>query len=570
MKMFRLLVLSLFALTFQQWSAQIFIADTNVCGNTTVMFKDVHSVPGGKTVQTRYWDFDGVNKDTTVEDSVYFAFANTIAGNQSTVSMTVVYDDATTASFTRVIRIWALPIIDSFKVNRNITCPGVTLRFETYSRFDPANGAFLTNWNVKFGDGTDSVLFGSVNNNLLYAYGAMGVYNATYTVRDNKNCVSSASLQLTIIKQPEVKFIPIQPRCKDSLVLYENRTDGRDSTWVWEWDFIDSLFIKGSLGQDSFILPSFKQINGTGKLFENATHTHPFYAKQAFVYLIGANKYGCKDTSDVFISQVDTTPTLVITPRTDTTICFGESVQYTTRGSDTIWYGNFQWGNKISGDSIVLFTPRNTITYKVYGKTPQCPPTSKDIKISVVQPLETKVTTEPQYILRGAVSSMKLKTNGILDSLFWTPDSSLSRPKFDSTGAAPKLTTTYRVKLFYSLNNYVCSQEDSATIFVNTDCQVDSLKIPTAFSPNGDALNDEFYIKSFALKTILSFNVYNRWGNKVFNVTNVPADDKQYYWNGKINNNGEDVPLGLYIYNISAVCKNDEVLNFQGEITVLR
>ena len=116
----------------------------------------------------------------------------------------------------------------------------------------------------------------------------------------------------------------------------------------------------------------------------------------------------------------------------------------------------------------------------------------------------------------------------------------------------------------------MCSQEDSAKIFVNRDCQVDSLKIPTAFSPNGDGLNDEFYVKSFALKTILSFNVYNRWGNKVFSVNNVPADDKQYYWNGKINNNGDDVPLGVFVYNISAVCKNDQILNFQGEITVLR
>lgn len=570
MKIFKILIVAFLALAFEDGFSQIYIADTNVCGNTQVQFKDTNSVPAGKTVVARYWDFDGVNKDTTVDDSVYFSFANTIAGSQLTVNLTVLYDDASTANFTTVVRVWALPIIDSFKVNRLITCPGVQIRFETYSRPDLVNGAFLTAWEVKFGDGTDSSLTAAVNNNLLYTYNAMGVYNAVYTVRDDKNCVSKANLEVRIVKSPEVLFTPIQPRCKDSVVLYENRTLGRDSTWTWQWTFIDSQFIKGSLDQDSFVLFTFKQVNGTGKMFENTTHKHPFYAKQAYVLLIGTNPYGCSDTSDVFTSRVDTIPNLIITPRADTTICFGESIQYTISGSDTIFYGNFQWGNKISGDSIVLFTPRNTITYKVFGKTPQCPPTSKDIKITVVQPIETKITTDPQYILQGAVSSMKLRTNGILDSLFWTPDSNLTRPRRDSTGAAPKFTTTYRVKMFYSLGNYVCTQEDSATIFVNLDCQIDSLKIPTAFSPNGDALNDEFYVKSFALKTILSFNVYNRWGNKVFNVENVPADDKQYYWNGKINNNGDDVPLGLYIYNISAVCKNDQILNFQGEITVLR
>jgi gliding motility-associated-like protein len=350
-------------------------------------------------------------------------------------------------------------------------------------------------------------------------------------------------------------------------VTYENRTFGRDTSWKWQWIFVDSLYVKGSLGQDSFILESFKPY-----FTESANHVHPFYVNfsKSKVILFGDNKYGCRDTSDLFVTNVDTTPTLVITPRADTTICFGESVQYTVSGSDTVFYKNFQWGNKISGDSIVLFTPRNTITYTVYGKTPQCPPIGKDIKITVVPPVETKIATEPQYILQGAVSRMKLITNGILDSLKWTPDSTLTRPRSDSTGATPSFTTTYRVKLYYSLKNYMCSQEDSATIFVNRDCQVDSLKIPTAFSPNGDGLNDEFYLKSFALKTILSFNVYNRWGNKVFSVNNVPADDKQYYWNGKINNSGDEVPLGVFVYNISAVCKNDQILNFQGEITVLR
>lgn len=579
MRLLKLFILLFSSLFFGSLSSQIFIADTNVCGNTKAIFRDVHVPPVGKSVAKRFWDFDGVNKDTTTIDSVIFAYSNSIAGATLTVNLTVEYDDATRAILTpRNVRVWALPIIDTFAVDRPITCPAVNILFlaRSKSNTDPAasggtKGDFIIERQVYYGDTSALVDYFAVNTNIR-SYSAMGVYTAVYTVKDNKGCMASKNLEVRIIKTPEVKFLPLNPRCKDSLVIYENRTEGRDTTWSWNWTFVDSLYIKGSQGQDSFILPSQKAFVGNGKIFETASHKHPFYANfsQAKVILWGTNKFNCTDSADIFTSNVDTTPTLVFTPRADTTICFGESVQYTIRGSDTIWYGNFQWGNKISGDSIVLFTPRNTITYKVYGKTPQCPPTSKDIKITVVQPLETKVTTEPQYILRGAVSSMKLITNGILDSVQWSPDTNLSRRKFDSTGAAPEFTTTYKVRLFYSLNRYVCSQLDSATIFVNRDCQVDSLKIPTAFSPNGDGLNDEFYVKSFSLKTILSFNVYNRWGNNVFKVGNVPADDKQYYWNGKINNNGDEVPVGVYIYNISAVCKNDEILNFQGEITVLR
>lgn len=573
MKIIRLLTLVITILTYQNWSAQIFIADTNVCGNTQVLFKDLNAVPSGKAVVNRYWDFDGVNKDTTAEDSVFFTFANTVAGSQLTVNLTVVYDDASTANFTRVVRVWALPIIDSFKVNRNITCPGVTLRFETYSRFDLANGAFLTNWSVEFGDLNAMNPITPVDNNILYSYGAMGVYKAVYTVRDNKGCISKSDLEVRIIQKPEVKFTPVNPRCKDSLVRYENRTLGRDTNWTWQWTFVDSLYIKGSLNQDSFVVNAFKQVTGT-KLFENYTHKHPWYARYSpsQVIMWGENIYGCRDTSDLFITNVDTTPTLVFTPRPDTTICFGESVQYLTRGSDTLWYGNFQWGEKISGDSIVLFTPRNTTTYTVLGKTPQCPPTSKDIKITVVQPLETGFRIKPSSasILRGKPASIVLTHNGILDSLKWSPDSSLTRPRSDSTGAAPSISTTYKVLIFYSLGNYSCSQEDSIKINVNTECRVDSLRIPNGFSPNGDSKNDFFYLKSSEIKTILNFDIFNRWGNKVFNVANVPANDKDYFWNGKISNTGDDVPPGVYIYNISAVCHNDQILNFQGEITLFR
>ena len=574
MKIIKLVTLVLSILAYQNWSAQIYIADTNVCGNTQVLFKDINPVPAGKAVVNRYWDFDGVNKDTTTEDSVFFAFANTVAGSQLTVNLTIVYDDASTANFTRIVRVWALPIIDSFKVNRLITCPSVDLRFETYSSFDPVNGAFLTNWSVEFGDLNAVNPTTAVDNNIIYSYGAMGVYKAVYAVRDNKNCISKTNLEIRIIQKPEVKFTPIQPRCRDSLVLYENRTIGKDSTWIWSWNIIDSEYVKGVLIPDSFVKSNPIKREGLNVFTNGYSHIHPWYARYSpsQVFLWGENKYGCRDTSDLFITNVDTTPTLVFTPRADTTICFGESVQYLTRGSDTIWYGNFQWGNKISGDSIVLFTPRNTTTYTVFGKTPQCPPTSKNIKITVVQPVETGFDVLPRSasILRGKQASIVLTKNGILDSLKWSPDSSLSRPRNDSTGAAPPESTMYKVKIYYSLGNYTCTQEDSVKINVNTECRVDSLRIPNAFSPNSDTKNDFFYLKSSEIKTILKFDIYNRWGNNIFNVSNVPANDKEYHWNGKMNNSGDDLPPGVYIYNISAVCHNDQILNFQGEVTLFR
>lgn len=570
MKWFRLnLVLALCILATLSKANTLYVKDTNVCVNAPVIIKDTHTPPTGRTVIARYWDFDGVNKDTTTEDSVMRTYPASDAGRQFTVRLTVKYDDASTFDQTVILYIRSLPIIDTFYANRQITCPWRPIIFETKSSTGLIAGGALRYWRVEFGD-MNAVNISSTPATLpAYFYATQGVFNAKYIVTDDNNCVATSSIEMRIIKTPEVKFEPIQLRCRDSLVTYENRTLGRDTNWIWEWTFIDTLFLKDTAGKDSFANTNTKNVNGN-YLVENYTHTHPFYGSHNYVYLIGQNQYGCIAYSDTMQIKVDTTPRLVITPSIDTTICFGESVQYTIRGSDTLWYSNFDWGNKIKGDSIVLFTPQTAVQYTVYGKTPQCPPTSKTIKITVVKPVETKVHTEPDNILKGSISKVWLQSNGILDSLKWSPDSSLSDATSDTTFASPIIATTYKVRLWYSLNNYKCWQDDSARITVDNKCNIDSLKIPTAFTPNGDSKNEEFYIKSFALKTILTFNVYNRWGNKVFYIENVPADDPAYGWNGKVNNNGDELPPGVYIYNISAICKNNEVLNFQGEVTILK
>lgn len=544
------------------------VKDTNVCANTPFLFKDTSTPPAGLTIINRNWNFDGVNSQNSTVDSIYFTYST--IGQKYTVTLLLTYSDNSTQAFSYPLSFYirSQPQIDSFIISDTITCPGIPIFYRSASSSRSPHGGILTNWNIEYGDINGQTLLSS-NELTNYSYSAQGAYTAIYKVRDQFGCEASASKQLLIIAHPKVSFEPINLRCKDSIVVYENRTNRRtDTGWNWSWTFIDSAFVLGSQGQDSAVNWSARNYNSM-----NAAHQHPFAtnrpSKTQMVILYGQNKYKCFDRDTQYF-KVDTTPILVVTPSIDTTICFGNSVQYTVRGSDTLFYSSLLWADKIKGDSIILFTPKNTYTYTVYGKTPQCPPIGKNIKIRVVQPIATNITLTPANILRGNRSIMELNTNAVFDSIQWNPNSSLSRPKSDSTGASPLYTTYYKAKVFYSLDNYVCYKEDSAILYVDTSCQVDSLSIPTAFTPNGDNLNDEFYVKSFSLKTVLSFNIYNRWGDRVFKIENVPADDKQYGWNGKINNTGEDLPTGVYIYNISAICANNQVLNFQGEITILR
>jgi gliding motility-associated-like protein len=88
------------------------------------------------------------------------------------------------------------------------------------------------------------------------------------------------------------------------------------------------------------------------------------------------------------------------------------------------------------------------------------------------------------------------------------------------------------------------------------------LIIPNAFSPNNDGLNDRV---EFALTAVqrFSFQVFNRWGEKVFE-TNNPVS----FWDGRLN--GQDLPEGSYVYRLEVVDLAGRAQNRSGSIMLVR
>jgi gliding motility-associated-like protein len=79
------------------------------------------------------------------------------------------------------------------------------------------------------------------------------------------------------------------------------------------------------------------------------------------------------------------------------------------------------------------------------------------------------------------------------------------------------------------------------TILINqTHCLNEPL-VPSAFTPNGDGLNDQFKPLLSGNVNRFIFTIYNRWGNKVFETQSV-----QRGWDGKLN--GVPAVGGVYIW----------------------
>jgi gliding motility-associated-like protein len=143
-------------------------------------------------------------------------------------------------------------------------------------------------------------------------------------------------------------------------------------------------------------------------------------------------------------------------------------------------------------------------------------------------------------------------------SYLWIPSSYLSCTTCTNPVATPPESTTYCVIVG---NGAGC--RDTACVRVTVgDVTCGEPFIPSAFSPNGDGQNEFecFYgncIQSF------KFEIYDRWGEKVFETT-----DQKICWDGKYN--GKQMNSGVYVYALDAVKTTGEKIKMKGNITLFR
>jgi len=88
------------------------------------------------------------------------------------------------------------------------------------------------------------------------------------------------------------------------------------------------------------------------------------------------------------------------------------------------------------------------------------------------------------------------------------------------------------------------------------------IKVPSEFTPNEDGINDILKLESLNIAKIISFDIYNRWGELVF--SSKKMDDA---WDGKVNNKLQE--SGTYYYLIKAKTNSGQEITQSG-YTVLR
>lgn len=121
-------------------------------------------------------------------------------------------------------------------------------------------------------------------------------------------------------------------------------------------------------------------------------------------------------------------------------------------------------------------------------------------------------------------------------------------------------TGTYSVMLTIT-NQFGCADSIEFTVVI---APFFTLYVPSAFTPDGDGLNDVFLPKGEALRDY-QLRIFNRWGEQVFE-----SFEPAVGWNGKSRKTGKDMITDVYVYRISVRDEHNRPQDFKGIVTLVR
>ena len=267
-------------------------------------------------------------------------------------------------------------------------------------------------------------------------------------------------------------------------------------------------------------------------------------------YVAATNVHGCLSYDTVTLN-VQFPVTAVTDPLFDG--CQGRPVQlHASGGFYYEWTPHTGLNNPYVNDPFAM--PDSTTNY-VITVSNNCFSDSAITQV-IIHPLpvvdagpDTLIWRDTQAQLHGFTS----ETNH-----FWNPSTWLDDPYDLNTKAEPQQTQWYEL---IAIDAYGCLGLDSVLVTVEA---LTVLDIPTAFSPDGNGVNDFFRIaRHLNIEKLREFAVYNRWGEKIFATTDINQG-----WDGRYN--GQEQPLGVYVWMVNADGKDGSHIIRKGNVTLVR
>lgn len=177
-----------------------------------------------------------------------------------------------------------------------------------------------------------------------------------------------------------------------------------------------------------------------------------------------------------------------------------------------------------------------------------------------------QILNDDQRIFLGESLDVEVNSNcGV--QFEWQPASDVSPVDIAEPTITPTVAgdQTYFVRISDAESS--CIALDSIVLQVIDPSTLDCSEVflPKAFTPNGigPSANETFGISNpFAIPELLTFEIFNRWGGRMFVTTDAFAR-----WDGTFDN--QDVNPGVYLWRVVFRCEDQEIVD-SGSLTVLR
>ena len=260
---------------------------------------------------------------------------------------------------------------------------------------------------------------------------------------------------------------------------------------------------------------------------------------------------GCM-ASDTFLATV--WPFQVGDIKDDTLICNGSPIQLWVTGGT----GAYQWYPATNLSCEFCPNPIATVMgsehyYAILLDTHGCGDTLS-LYVSVQPPFNMQLWNNDTTIYLG--ESIQLNVTGA-PFYYWNPTNYISYSQSNDGLATPLSDITYYVTGVSLLQG--CPQIDSFHVTVVEQ----DVFVPSAFSPNGDGINDIFHVTARKLITLQEFKIMNRWGQQIFETRDISKG-----WDGNFKGKMQDP--GVYYYMIKVASPTGKTQFLKGDITLIR
>lgn len=325
-------------------------------------------------------------------------------------------------------------------------------------------------------------------------------------------------------------------------------------------------------------------ITGANDTTVGFTSSHTF--SQVGNYIIRAFLSNACGTDTLYLSALsivdcnNTSPTITGIKLIGDTCTVPSSLALQSQGASSSNYFFWNFGDPASGinDTITITglspSPFPTHTFSSAGVYNVCIsfqepgfPVSKVCRKISIGLCCNGIISSKDTCLENSIP-FSILSGATISSVTWNFDDPSSGANNTSTLLTPRhLFSKAGIYKIRAIVNFNCGAD---TIFktitvincdsIVGDCQ---LLVPTAFTPNGDGINDKFYPSSICTFENYKCLIFNRWGQLIYTTSNQTEK-----WDGKYK--GSDCPVGAYVYLITYRFPAQQTKDVYGTITLLR